>query len=238
MKIVYSRYTAIKYDRCSRRWSLLVASVSTVMFLAVFVLLFTSYADLLEAELIGFFTIGGCVMCPGVAIAGWLSFANSTTYLRRLRAYGYEVPERKAIYRGLEEIPRNTDITLCRTGSSMESIALSVVCWAISVGCLAVSLMFHMNYKMFNVGIVFCGAAAIFWIILGAHYFRQRSREKYRYDVETEPSVENPRKVRTHFTEGLVTIVVMLFVTYMALFLLYVVCGVIFRAKQAGVTDY
>jgi uncharacterized membrane protein len=140
------------------------------------------------------------------------------------------------MYRGLEELAQNREILQRKSGNSRESIALAVICWVLAAGCMMGVVPFYVKYQMQEIGIVFCGAAALFWVLAGLHYFRQRSREKYRDDVE--PDEGNARRVRTHFAEGIATILILVFATWMALFILYNLCGVIFRARLYNKTDY
>ena len=238
MKDVYKRYTVIKYDCLDRRINLIVACVATTLSLGIIAFAFTPLADRMGAALFAIMTLGGGAFCPVMALICWMRFAMSTGYLRRLRAYGYEVPEHRRMYRGLEELAQNREILQRKSGNSKESIALAVICWIIAAGCLAGIIPFYVKYQMQEIGIVFCGGAMVFWAVFGLHYFRQRSRERYRDDVESESDEGNVRKVRTHFAEGIATILILVFVTWMALFILYNLCGVIFRARLYNKTDY
>lgn len=232
------QYTVIKYDCRDRRSSLIMACVATILSFGIIILAGSPLADRMGSVIFVFMTLGGAVFCPVMAVISWMSFAKSTGYLRRLCAYGYEVPKQKRMYKGLEDLAKNADISQNRTGNSKDSIALSVICWVVAGGCMAGTVPFYMNYQMPDVGLLVCGASALVWVVLGLHYFRQRLREKYRDDVEPESEGGNQRKVRTHFAEGCVTILVMLLITWVALFAFYNLCGVIFRAKQAGLNDY
>lgn len=236
MKVVYKRYTVIKYDCLDRRINLIMACAATTFSLGVIAFVFTPLADKVGAALFAIVTLVGIMFCPVMALICWMRFAMSTGYLRRLRVYGYEVPERRRMYRGLEELAQNRKILQRKSGNSRESIALAVICWVLAAGCMMGVVPFYVKYQMQEIGIVFCGAAALFWVLAGLHYFRQRSREKYRDDVE--PDEGNARRVRTHFAEGIATILILVFVTWIALFILYNLCGVIFRARLYNKTDY
>lgn len=238
MKAGNKRYTVIKYDCLDRCINLIAACVATTFSLGVIAFVFTPLADKMGAALFAIVTMGGVMFCPVMALICWMRFAMSTGYLRRLRAYGYEVPERRRMYRGVEELAQNREILQRKSGNSRESIALAVICWVIAAGCMVGVVPFYVNYQMQEIGIVFCGIAMVFWAVFGLHYFRQRSREKYRDDVELETAEETPRRVRTHFAEGIATILILVFFTWMALFILYNLCGVIFRARLLHKTDY
>ena len=206
MRVEDKRYTVIKYDCLDRRINLIAACVATIVSFGSIAFAFMPFADTVGSALFAIVTMVGAMFCPVMALICWIRFAMSTGYLRRLRAYGYEVPERRRMYRGLEELAQNREILQRKTGNSRE--------------------------------IVFCGAAMIFWVVYGLHYFRQRSRERYRDDVEPEQDEGNARRVRTHFAEGIVTILILVFFTWMTLYILYNLCGVIFRARLLHKTDY
>lgn len=238
MRVGDKRYTVIKYDCLDRRINLIAACVATIVSFGSIAFAFMPFADTVGSALFAIVTLVGAMFCPVMALICWIRFAMSTGYLRRLRAYGYEVPERRRMYRGLEELAQNRKILQRKTGNSRESIVLAVICWMIAAGCMVGVVPFYVNYQMKEIGIVFCGAAMIFWVVYGLHYFRQRSRERYRDDVEPEQDEGNARRVRTHFAEGIVTILILVFFTWMTLYILYNLCGVIFRARLLHKTDY
>ncbi len=236
----YFRETRILYDRTDQKTSLVTAIVSTALLL-VFGIMIWLGAEEFPTEIMAFFVIGVVFVLPILTVVSWMRYLKNICYLKRLCAHGYEVPVCKRDYKGLEELPRNEESAQVRVGNSWESIALAAICWGIAVGCMAGSIPLLLNYQMYG-GLVFHGAAALFWVVLGIVYFRQRSREKYRDDVE--PEIYGPdgkvkmRKMRTQFADGLVTIAVLLCYTILFLTIIYNLGGVIFRARLAGLNDY
>lgn len=69
---------------------------------------------------------------------------------------------------------------------------------------------------------------AILWAVFGAYLWRQRSREKYRDDVEYNSSL----KKRNHLVEGLVTILILLAITAFAATNMYTMAKYIEKSKE------
>lgn len=156
-----------------------------------------------------------------IAALAWLIYFDSLFYLKRLRKYGYVVPEDRKKYVYLEHLPQTEKDdcfkeTIEKETISKESCALAIVSWVGALGMVIGMILFwqeHMKVPdIAMVCTVLIAVIIILWIYAGVFYWKQRLRSKYRDDVELDAS----RKKRVHFVFGFGFLLGMLFASSVA----------------------
>lgn len=226
----------IKYDCRDRKLFLILAIIFTVLSLAALILSRLPDCDKFSSEMIALIFLGGLMFCPILALATWLLFLNSALYLRRLGAYGYEIPINKKDYSAsLDKLPKVEGSFSVPTGDSKESIALSVISLGVFVGVLINAIMFYLKYRELGdlkyMGIWGSVPLFLFWLILAFLYWRQRLREKYKDNVE----IDAKRKNRKQIEQGIVEILIYLIITIIWIVILYNWADYIYKSRlEAG----
>ena len=198
----------IKYDKRDRKLFLTLAIITTVILLACLILMNTDLPEELEASVIGVMIVVCFTVFPVLALASWVKFADSHTYLKRLEKYGYTVPANKKEYdNSLEKLATGELKTFEQP--SKESKVLAVLSWVVSVAMVvyAIFLSIRFSHMLENVAffIIVTIAIAIFWLVFGFGFWKQRLRDQLRDDVEFNSSLK-PRK---HLVEGITTIIIL-----------------------------
>lgn len=153
------------------------------------------------------------LLCPFLAIF-WIGITwkllEIAGYLKRLKRYGYVVPDSKKLYENnLENLTPNQE--LCRE-QGMQKSKVSIVLTAIAG--IAALLMICINLMLTRVphiwSILFCAA-------LTGIYIRQISGRRFRDDVDIYGDPE--RKVRRNLDDGLLEIL-LVFIVVLVFFVL------------------
>lgn len=225
----------IKYDKRDRKLYLILAVVSTVIFAGIIIVLRLNLWEDMSSELASVVMIFGTIICPVLAFAAWVMFCDSHTYLKRLEKYGYIVPENKKDYDNDIERLVNEEIK-SYTEPSKESSVLALVSWSVSLGMVGFTIFYFIRFSHMLENMSFLGCVAIFvailWAVFGAYFWRQRSRERYRDDVE----YNSPLKKRNHLVEGLVTVVILLAITVFVATNIYTMAKYVERSKEMNET--
>ncbi len=228
---------AIKYDSRDRKVFFWIATICTIMSIGMILISTLLIENKVNNEVaITIVIFGGFVFFPIIALVAWLGFLGSALYLRRLRNYGYEVPENKKEFGSrLDKLHKVKCSMVVATNQSKESIILAVCSVVVLIGVMINSLVFYVQHKEWGdlayIGVQGSVPLFLFWAILTFVFWRQRLREKYRDDVEMDES----RKKRKQMEEGIVEIVIYLFFTIIWLILLTNGAEYIYQARlQAG----
>jgi len=138
-----------------------------------------------------------------LVVINWLVYIDCLCYLRRLKKWGYEVPEDKSKYVHLERLPKVEGDFLKSPEVSRESVALAVLNWLAAVFTIIGGIGFATEHAVVqdivNLCMVVIGMILIVWVLCGIFYWRQRQYIRYRDDVE----FDNDRKKRVHLAAGL-----------------------------------
>lgn len=221
----------IKYDKRDRKLFLSLAIITTSIVLVCFILMNTEWPENLEASVVGVLMVIGFTVFPVVALATWVMFADSHTYLKRLEIYGCIVPDNKKEYdNNLENLARGEHVAF--SGSSKESKILAIISWIIFLGMVGYSVFLGIRFShmLENVAffIIVSVALAIFWLVFGFSFWKQRLRDKYKDDVESNSSLK-PRK---HLVEGIATIIILLAISAVIAVNMYTMSKYVERSKE------
>lgn len=196
----------IKYDLKSYKIIKVILAISGCM-LALALLLISTEIQGTEVLSLLLLYIGG-----GLFIYCLLESLSAFCYFKRLKVYGYTVPEDKNDYAGfLQNLPRNPDNQACSVYSKFNKIAI-IVCFIMLGICSILDFSFFIKWHfmdgncmfLFMVTLVFY---LIVWLILVLIMHKQSNADKYRDDVE----IDTGRKTR--WTPGLIAAnVIILFV--------------------------
>ena len=165
--------------------------------------------DLLDLFLFAGMGIGLCG-----ALFGWGVVLNGSYYIKRLKHYGYNIPQKKSDYpQGLRSLPcENVDRSVSE-GWSSESVALAAFAWLAGGIVSLIAAHIYTKYASLVKGLAEIGIAmmllpVVCWIICGFVFWRQRTRRKYRDDVELDEEEGPQRKVRANLMEGISEIII------------------------------
>ena len=221
----------IKYDKRDRKIFLALGIITTTIILVCLILMNTELPERFEARVIGVMIVVCFTVFPVLALATWIMFADSHTYLKRLEKYGYIVPANKKEYdNSLEKLATGELKTF--DDPSKESKLLALISWVISVVMVgyAIFLSLRFSHMLENVAffVIVTIAIAIFWLLFGLSLWRQRLRDKFRDDVE----FNSPLKPRKHLVEGVVTIIILLAISAVIAVNMYTMSKYVKRSKE------
>lgn len=210
----------IKYDVKDKKIFKICAIVCTIFFLSTVIFTCTSLADELDSILFAYVIIMGTTMSPILALAFWVLFFDSATYLNRLKKYGYIVPKNKKDYdRKLDNLVSGEISSF--EEPSKESTALAIISLIVAVGMLINAVVFFVRFSAIMENVSFVGVVlvimAIAWIVIAIIFWKQRDRKNYRDDIEPVATI----KVRKHIVEGLVIVIILTFLSCMGASVIY-----------------
>jgi len=221
----------IKYDKRDRKRFLSLAIITTIIVIICLILMNTEWPENLEASVMGVLIVIVFTVFPVVALATWVMFADSYTYLKRLEKYGYIVPNNKKEYDNNLENIATGELKALEQPSS-ESEILAIISWIVSVAMVGYTIFlsirfFHMleNVAFF---IIVTVVLVIFWLVFGFSFWKQRLRDKYKDDVD----FNSPLKPRKHLVEGIVTIIILLTISVAIAVNMYTMSRYVERSKE------
>lgn len=227
----------IKYDKRDKKIYLIIAVVTTIIFVVCFSLLQMDleFENLSAAFYAGFMVIS-TIFLPVISFAMWVMFFDSFTYLKRLEKHGFVIPDNKKDYdASLDKLPVKEDDYIMQVKDmkeSNESKALAYISWFISLGMVGYTVWYFIRFSHMLDNVGFLGLFSIFitlcWLVFGFYFFKQRNADKYSDDVDYRSKL----KVRKHLVEGLVTIVVLLAITVVGAVNMYTMSRYVERAKE------
>lgn len=226
----------INYDRRDSKYYLAGAVIFTLLELVCTVLFILDegyYIIRLPGDMDMYLFLGIVYMLPILCAVTWIRCLDCFLYFRRLKRYGYEVPEKKKLYsKALGNLPRTADFTCANSGISVESVLLAFGSWFCSLGILISAINFFLKYVTegwwcvvpFGFILVIAGA----WCVQGVGYWYQRLRSRFRDDVENDDG----RRVRRHFVSGMVVMMILLAASAVFVEIMYAGAGVVVRARE------
>lgn len=200
----------IRYDISTLKYTKIVAVISTVLFLLGIV---ASCCDTLFANA-ATWILGAIVFCIEgaglIMILCWGSYFRGRCYIKRLKAYGYEVPYNKKEYgcdvRTLPKIGEPEGVSL----GGKYSKAFMIISLIMYVVLLALDGYYFAKWRP----LIKDSADALYFMLMTFHLFwpiyafilnKQSDKDKYRDDVEQDFS----RKPRWSL-EGIILAVVIM----------------------------
>ena len=221
----------IKYDKRDRRLFFILAVITTIIVVVCLIMMNTEWINDLDASVVGIMIVAGYTFFPVVAFATWVMFADSHMYLKRLEKYGYLIPDNKKEYENnLEKLATGELKAFCE--HSKESKALAIISWIVAVVMVGYSvfLSIRFSHMLENVAffIIVAVVLAIFWLVLGLSFWKQRRRDKYKDDVEFDSALK-PRK---HLVEGITTLIILLGITVVIAVNMYTMSKYVDRSKE------
>lgn len=226
----------IKYDIKDKKIFRICAIVCTLFFVATFVFSCTSMAEEMDSVFFAYIMIMGTTMFPVLALAFWVFFFDSITYLGRLKKYGYEIPNNKKDYDKKLEALKIEELKSFEEPNK-ESTILSVSSFVVSVGMFINSIAFFVRFSAILENISFVGILivlmAVLWFIIGIVFWKQRNRGIYKDDVEPAATI----KVRKHIVEGLVIIFILLFLSCVGSSVIYNMAEYVEKSIEMNATE-
>lgn len=217
-----------KYDKREQRIFLACGIIFTGLFLLalIAVRLQDKAADI---NAFGIICVIAKMFTPIPAFASWYAYFDCTVYIKKLERGGVNVPEDKRF----EPVMAAPPVYQGEEKDSKESLALAVICFAITAALLIYIVMFYIkwNARLGGEGVFMSAVqfiAVILWCIGGIVYFRQRSAATYRDDTVFDPG----RKERTGLAKGILIIVIMLAVTAAALSVASSMTNYLYRTRM------
>ena len=208
-------YVRIKYDRQTMnilKWTCVFAT-------ALFGIgLLSSFFDEIVVNTDGLAVVilfclyigaGLCVVSYGNIIAGFM-------YMKRLKKYGYVIPEKKKEYDGkLENLPKENDVTQTSVFGKHSKYCF-VACLLIFAIFFILDIKYLITWGFMKVNckamFIMCLIFYLIWIVFALILKTQSNGEKYRDDVETDTS----RKERWSIEQVIFTIVILVLLSLFA----------------------
>lgn len=200
----------IKYDKRDKKRAFVLAIIFTVIFIVVSILRVLELevsSELLALILITF------MIAPIITLAGWFHFADVCLYFKRLRKYGYDIPENKSRCReNLRDLPKVSEEVSSQDWNK-ESAFLSMISILCAVVFLIAAILIISKYSMNLItvfGIAVMLLVVIVWLGAGVVFGKQCSNQKYKDDVE----IDSSRKTRIHLMNGLFFSIIMFLTSF------------------------
>lgn len=199
----------IKFDGRTIKILLITTIVSTFLFLTG---LFCMLAEVEVGDtVIVVIVLLGLYVGGGIFLFAGLNLLIGFCYIRRLKAYGYEVPYKKEDYgNDLRNVPRVSKNS-CQEAKNVGSRVLSFIYAAVFllVNVWNVRYIVRWHPYLGNDAVVFGVLLFLldsFWAIAAFVFFRQADTQRYRDDVE----IEDGRKERISLDKGIVDGIILL----------------------------
>lgn len=199
----------IKYDKRTVKILLIVFCFALILFLTGLLVMHFEIAGLEILFLMGIYA-GGVLL-----LYSFLNLIYASCYFARLKKHGFEVPyDRKKYENNLKNLPCLT-VSNCSgdavSQSNKESIILAITNAVIFIFTNVWNIHYIIKWYKYltDTAITLMCIQIIIdlcWLIMAIVYFRQRSNEKYRDDVELDLS----RKERVCIERGFATVLVFL----------------------------
>lgn len=213
----------IKFDRRDKRIYFAIALVVTVYFFMCLLVVFTTDILVMPDFIIicaGAFLYPLMVLVPAL----WIRFFDVCFYLKRLKRYGYEVPEDSRVYdKMIEKLPRDESaVQKSKINSAMINTGVSAF---ITAGILWYCLWYRQKYQ-WEPFYFFNYIGLFIWYIVTLRYASQISDKKYKADVEPDET----RKTRESLPEGLMGMFILLVFSLVAIGCIIAMTGVAMKA--------
>lgn len=203
MRVNKQKEVRIKYDKQSMRLLKATAIAATILFVVGLVLMFLEISGTEILVLLSLY-IGA-----GLAAFSYLSLLAGWLYMRRLKGYGYEIPERKSDYDGkIENMPKinHVDATSIYSEHSKWCARACILFFGVF---FILDVCFFLKWKFMKENckalFVLCLFFYLIWVIFALALKKQSNREKYRDDVESDTT----RKERWSLEQILFTMLIL-----------------------------
>lgn len=199
----------IKYDRRTIKILLVTTIVSALLFLAGVVCML---AEVEGAVVIALVTLLGLYVGGGLSLFAGINLLSGFCYIRRLKAYGYEVPYKKEDYGDdLRNVPHVSGKS-CPETKNVGRRVLVFYYATVFVLANAWNVWYIIRWYQFDGGLaVFLLCIMLlfdsFWGISAFRFYRQGNRQRYRDDVE----IDDSRKERMPVENGIVSGMILLY---------------------------
>lgn len=226
----------IKYDKRDKKILIIVAIACTIFgILSMMTMESRGFVERIQSSIVLTTVLFGYIMAPIVAVVCWIKFVECCWYFKRLRKYGYEIPNKKEKYSYmLKYLPREKILQSKNKGYSAESMILAGIIIFIGMSTVAggvwllLKYLFLGNDAWFIFGMI-C-FMALGWIVAGIFFWRQRNNQKYKDDVEPDST----RKSRKHLANQLIPILIGMAITAGGILILQQMAEIIYRSRIAS----
>lgn len=228
-----SKYNKIKYDKMDKKRNFIAAILFSI--LAVMNWCVLNCEEVMQLFPVEIEVVFLCAVWPlGLLTVGlWMAYLDGILYLKRLKRFGYVVPEDKNVFnKALEQLPREENATDSKPVKNYGSIVLTVLTGVIVTGLLVYDIYFLYRYSSvgndiwFFEGLLILGT--LIWLFLGISYACQISNRRYKYDVE----IDDSRKNRRNLIDGFIEIIVLLVFTFPSIAVINNVVQYMIKARE------
>lgn len=229
--------TNIWIDKQTMKIMKWVGIISTVSFVGALIILFG------EIEIISTRTTA-LVMLSGLYIGGPMMLMSGdvllcgTFYFKRLKAYGYRIPEKRKNYQDkLENIPREAGSENITSLFQTDSKILAWIGLTIYLIFVGLDILFLMKWKFMweNAIAMFCISMLgyLVWLILAIIFYQQANTKRYRDDLEPDDG----RKKRMNLMTGIGTYIILLLITLFAFITMNSMMDYVYRSQIDTVAE-
>lgn len=234
-KVNINNLYKIKYDYNNKKLSWILSCISTMITIALFVIRTYSITNNLSDEIVVFIYLGGYIFFPIITLILWLDFLRSTIYLKRLKAYGYEIPlDKKDFGSNLNNLPKIMPTTINPDERSKGSLILSGLSLSGFFITVINIIVFYFKYELKGdlayFGVIYSIPALIFWFTQSFIFWNQSSTQNYCDDIEADIN----RKQRKPFENGIVDIIVCFILTVLYLIMVYKFSDFIYKSRVSA----
>lgn len=203
--------TKIKYDGRDFK-VLLTMSIVSAIFMAVGIFCMLSEVRGTEVIMLSGIYVGG-----GLFLFSFINLVTGFCYLRRLKAYGYEIPYKKGDYdNDLRNVPRADTIVRPK----IENIGSRLLCYCYAVVFLLANAWniryVRLWYPCLDHSVIVVACVMIlfdlFWGISAYLFYRQADTKKYRDDAEPDDGRKKRKPVEKGIVEGIILLGIMIVV--------------------------
>ena len=194
--------TLIKYDRLCVK----VHGILTIVSFSAFLM-----AGILAEHVHPVF--GALVFAmPLLTVTFGVYWCAGYLYLRRLKKYGYTIPDKRKDFDCLlEKLPRENGITE-RTPYNRRSKVFAMICVGIWICMWGVNIWYYYTWRFMTDSVamfVLMILADVYWLIQALQFRKQMSNETYKEDVE----IEKNKKSRMSLEYAVFLVLFMLLIT-------------------------
>ncbi len=213
----------IKYDKQSMTILKGTAILATILFVVGLILMLIEISGTEVIMLLALYIGGGLAFaCYTALVAGWL-------YMKRLKRYGYKIPENKSHYDGkIENLPKLINVEETSI-YSLHSKWCSRACALIFAVFFVLDVLYFLKWKFMKDNckslFVLCFLFYLIWIIFAFALKKQSNKEKYRDDVE----IDTARKERWSLEQILFTMIILCLLSLFANYTAHSMTGYIFN---------
>lgn len=227
----------IKYDGRDFK-VLLTMSIVSAIFMTVGIFCMLSEVRGTEVIMLLGIYVGG-----GLFLFSFINLLIGFCYIRRLKAYGYDIPYKKGDYdNDLQNVPRADTSGSPKT----ENIGSRLLCYFYAVVFLLanawniryIRYMIRWYYPCLDSSVIIVPCIMIlfdlFWGISAFLFYRQADTKKYRDDVEPDDGRKKRKPVEKGIVEGIIVLGIMIVVKMLTVQL----SEFMFRSQAAHDQEY